>query len=152
MIDVALSDHFTLREMIRTSVRSIDNMPPTDVIYRLTQLCNWVLEPIRERFGALRVNSGYRCPTLNKLIGGAPDSAHLYGCAADIEPAQDVPLGVIMEWLAHGNITFDQAIEEHAASSDWLHVGMLRPGREAMPRRQLLVMRDGEYTPWVSGH
>ena len=149
MIDVQLSDHFTLREMIRTSVRGIDNMPPPECMYTLTQLCNWVLEPIRTRFGALRVNSGYRCAELNTRIGGAKDSAHLYGCAADIEPIEDVQLSDIMRWLAHSGVIFDQVIEEHAASSDWLHIGTLRPGHEPMPRGQMLVMRDGAYSRWA---
>lgn len=31
-----------------------------------------------------RILSGYRCPGLNKLVGGAPLSAHLKGNAVDI--------------------------------------------------------------------
>ena len=51
---------------------------------------NWdllrVLEKIREHFGApVRVNSGVRCATHNKNVGGASRSQHVYGTAADIK-------------------------------------------------------------------
>ena len=45
-----------------------------------------VLERIREAVGGkpVIINSGYRCPTHNKAVGGAPASQHLAGKAADI--------------------------------------------------------------------
>jgi uncharacterized protein YcbK (DUF882 family) len=43
------------------------------------------LDIIRERVHhALIVNSGVRCPVYNAMVGGAPNSAHLTGRAADI--------------------------------------------------------------------
>ncbi len=36
--------------------------------------------------GAIRVNSGFRCPSHNKKVGGSSKSRHLRGCAADISP------------------------------------------------------------------
>lgn len=46
-----------------------------------------LLDAIRERFGApLFVNSGYRCPAHNRLVGGSADSQHMRGNAADIRP------------------------------------------------------------------
>jgi uncharacterized protein YcbK (DUF882 family) len=45
------------------------------------------LEKTRATYGsALKVNSGYRCPAHNKEVGGAADSAHVKGLAADITP------------------------------------------------------------------
>ncbi|MGN0929795.1 MAG: D-Ala-D-Ala carboxypeptidase family metallohydrolase [Alphaproteobacteria bacterium] len=44
-----------------------------------------VLQPLRDEWGKpLIINSGYRCPELNSLIGGKPTSQHLRGEAADI--------------------------------------------------------------------
>ena len=44
-----------------------------------------VLEQIRTHFGApVTINSGCRCPTHNKSVGGGKKSQHLYGKAADI--------------------------------------------------------------------
>lgn len=45
-----------------------------------------VLESIREHFGnkPVIINSGYRTPDYNKKCGGAKDSQHMRGTAADI--------------------------------------------------------------------
>ena len=43
------------------------------------------LQKIREHFGQpVTINSGYRCSTHNKKVGGTPNSQHLLGKAADI--------------------------------------------------------------------
>lgn len=44
-----------------------------------------VIEDVRSHFGvSTTVNSGYRCAAHNKAVGGASNSQHLYGRAADI--------------------------------------------------------------------
>ncbi len=44
-----------------------------------------VLELVRLRFNKpVKINSGFRCPTHNKLVGGAKDSQHMYATASDI--------------------------------------------------------------------
>jgi zinc D-Ala-D-Ala carboxypeptidase len=46
-----------------------------------------LLEAIRAVLrGPVRVLSGYRCPVHNHDVGGAADSQHMYGTAADIPP------------------------------------------------------------------
>lgn len=43
------------------------------------------LEAIRNHFNApVRINSGYRTPSWNSKVGGAPNSYHCKGMAADI--------------------------------------------------------------------
>ena len=45
-----------------------------------------VLEKIRSHFDApIKVTSGIRCPDHNRAVGGASNSQHLYGKAADIQ-------------------------------------------------------------------
>ena len=45
-----------------------------------------LLEKCRELAGIpFHINSGYRSPQSNKLVGGASESAHLKGMAADIK-------------------------------------------------------------------
>jgi uncharacterized protein YcbK (DUF882 family) len=44
------------------------------------------LETVRALAGGhpIRIVSGYRCPPHNKAVGGAKNSQHMYGSAADI--------------------------------------------------------------------
>ncbi len=52
------------------------------------ELVDRVLQPLRDRVGhPLRINSGYRCPELNRAVGGAPTSQHVKGEAADVAAA-----------------------------------------------------------------
>lgn len=54
-------------------------------------LAEEVLQPLRDAWGGpLKINSGYRCPELNRLVGGVDSSQHLLGEAADV--ACDNPL------------------------------------------------------------
>jgi zinc D-Ala-D-Ala carboxypeptidase len=49
-----------------------------------------LLERVRAQTGKpLRVISGYRCPVHNRAAGGASNSMHMYGAAADL------PAGVV---------------------------------------------------------
>ncbi len=53
-----------------------------DAVKELTEK---VLQPLRDIVGRpLRINSGYRCPELNRAVGGVPTSQHVKGEAADI--------------------------------------------------------------------
>lgn len=87
-----LSKHFTLHELTRSATAEkygIDNSLRFScdawIIDNLTDLCRFVLEPIREYVGdAVLVNSGYRCSRLNELLGGSVSSQHKAGKAADI--------------------------------------------------------------------
>ena len=45
-----------------------------------------ILEAIRNHFNApVKINSGYRTPSWNSKVGGAPNSYHCKGMAADIK-------------------------------------------------------------------
>lgn len=45
-----------------------------------------VLEDVREwADGPVSITSGIRCPDHNAAVGGAPDSQHVHGLAADIK-------------------------------------------------------------------
>jgi peptidoglycan hydrolase-like protein with peptidoglycan-binding domain len=53
------------------------------------------LQKIRDHFGKpVTINSGYRCPTHNKRIGGTPGSYHAKGMAADIAVKDVAPAEV----------------------------------------------------------
>lgn len=138
-----LSQHFTLEEMTKSQTASrkgIDNTPSPEVIENLKQLCENVLEYIRVRFGKpITVNSGYRGPKLNKVIGGAKNSQHMTGQAADIEIA-GVDNKVLFNWIKD-NMEFDQLILEYykegIPDSGWVHVSWSSNGN----RKQSLLIK-----------
>lgn len=140
-----LSPHFTLDEMLRTSrdvdgdprtPYTVDNRPSEADRRHLLILCRDHLEAIREVWGPLRVTSGYRSPRLNEMVGGARDSAHRFGCAADLIPMRKgVTVEKVWRWLKTSGLPFDQAIWEISKSgTHWLHYGIARPGY-GPPRR-----------------
>ena len=72
---------------------------PSGAHAALKELCELYLEPLRSRFGACTVISGYRHKAYNRRIGGAAKSQHVYdehpGCvAADVRFAKGTP----QEW------------------------------------------------------
>jgi len=135
-----LSQHFTLEEMTKSqtgSRKGIDNTPGQKEIENLKQLCENVLEKIRIHFGRpLNVNSGYRGPALNKAIGGAKNSQHMTGQAADIEIA-GMDNKILFCWIKD-NMEFDQLILEYykegIPDSGWVHVSWNSQGN----RKQVL--------------
>jgi hypothetical protein len=67
-------EKFTLEEFVRND-HGLANEPPEDVVPVLRRFCENILEPLRTWCGRLAiVTSGYRCPELNRLIGGTAPS------------------------------------------------------------------------------
>jgi hypothetical protein len=78
----------------------------SDAIHIDTALVD-ILDRLRERFGPIGINSGYRTPAYNAKIGGAKASQHLLGTAADTRYAQGVQLEEVAkyaQWLGAGGI------------------------------------------------
>lgn len=149
-----LSPHFTLREFLKSQAaarRGIDNIPTELAVANMRELCQFVLEPIRAKFGTVVISSGFRSPRLNKAIGGAPTSQHMTGEAADIE-VPGVPNDVIARWIV-AKLDFDQVIREFSVPGDpmsgWVHVSYRN---RAMNRHSILTARrvDGR-TVYIPG-
>lgn len=121
-----LSKNFSLDEMTRSETakkKNIDNTPDPRQIEFLRELCEKVLQPVRDAFGPVNISSGYRSPKLNVAIGGSTSSQHcaLRGAAADIsmgEKNKDV-FNFIKDELV-----FDQLIWEFGTDENpsWVHV------------------------------
>lgn len=128
--------HFTIEELCRSDTarsRGIDNTPTEDVKRNLTALVDNVLDPLREWYGRpIYVNSGYRCPALNKAIGGVVNSQHLTGQAADIDVNDRSENRRLMKHI-EDSLDFDQLIWENGGA--WVHVSYRPDGRN---RRQVL--------------
>ena len=158
-----LSPHFTLGELCKTSVNSLDgNIPGQEEIENLKRLCPW-LEELREEGeyfkgreeGGVRsenrleaevpivITSGYRSPEVNRCVGGAHSSNHLTGCAVDIrcvgiEQAiryAAIVLDIADEWKQD----FDELlIERNRKGRYWVHFAV-RPPEEGNRRKTLFI-------------
>lgn len=70
-------------ELAKMGVRNVINT--FEIRDAVISLVTKVLQPIRDIWGKpMTVGSGYRCPELNKMVGGVPTSQHQKGEAADI--------------------------------------------------------------------
>ena len=80
--------HFTISEMLKSDTalkHALWNGATKEAEENLKALIESILDPLRELYGRpIHVTSGYRCPKLNRLVGGAPNSQHMRGEAADI--------------------------------------------------------------------
>ena len=139
-----LSAHFTLHEMLvsETAVRfNFDEQfePSKSVVQNLERLCQQVLEPLRLLLNApIHVNSGYRCPRVNQLIGGATGSQHLVGQAADIV-VFNTDVETLFQTIRATTLPYDQLIQEfgrwvHASSRDKPRRQVLRATKNAIGR------------------
>lgn len=106
-------NHFTLQELkksVTADKLGINNNIPLSIIPNIEILINQVLNPIAEYMDKpIFVNSGYRCPMLNKAVGGVAGSQHVLGQAADIT-TKSRENDLIMERYIEENLTFDQMI------------------------------------------
>jgi hypothetical protein len=132
-----LTDDFQLWEFVKSDTadrHNIDNTPTPREIGHLTKLCEQILQPARDALGALKITSGFRSEDLNRFIGGASNSDHRQGYAADIIPV-NVGTRVFAEWVAE-NCDFDQIILEFGTSENpnWIHVS-------AAPRNRKEILR-----------
>ena len=144
---VRLSQHFSLGELCKTSVKTADgNIPSRVNIENLKRVCSW-LEMLRDEYNRrygdgnapIIINSGYRSPAVNKAVGGVTTSNHLTGCAVDIrvtDMKQLLRYAVILLDIAdEGREVFDELlIERNAKGIYWLHFAV-RPKDNRMKIR-----------------
>lgn len=149
-----LSEHFTLEEMTKSqtgSRKNIANDPSPTEIDNLSELCDHVLEKIRAHFKKpVTVNSGFRGKVLNKAIGGARNSSHLRGEAADIEIAGSDNFEVA-KWIEK-NLEFDQLILEYyipgKPTSGWVHVSW---SQKKNRKEVLTINKSGTHIGLIHG-
>ena len=130
--------HFTIKELCKSDTatrRGIKNEPTEEVVRNLTALVDNVLDPLREWYGKpIYVNSGYRCPLLNKAVGGVANSQHLSGEAADIDVNDTKENRKLFAWIEE-NCEFDQLLWENGGA--WIHVSYKRSGNNRQMVRRI---------------
>ena len=142
-----LSEHFTLSEMCKTMVKTADGNIPSHVhIENLKRLCGW-LEMLRSewnrRYGegddAIIINSGFRSEAVNRAVGGAKNSNHLTGCAADIRVAGIEQLiryaAILLDISDESREDFDELLLERSPKGTyWLHFAVRPSGNRRKVR------------------
>lgn len=142
-----LSKNFTLDEFTRsaTAVKNgWNNEPGPQELAALVSLVQNVLQPARDALSApINITSGYRSPQVNAAIGGAANSQHMQGQAADINAGSKTAQ---LFFLIRDTLPFDQLIWElgNDAAPEWIHVSYRSTGNN---RGQVLrYWPNGEYT------
>lgn len=136
--------HFTIEELTfseRARAQGIDNTPTQEALENLKVLMAG-LEEVRAIIGKpMLISSGYRCPELNKAIGGAKKSAHVEGFAADFTCPQFGTPDKAVRAISASGIKFDQCIFEDMGTR-WVHISFA----PAMRQQVLRIYKRGALT------
>jgi hypothetical protein len=142
-----LSSNFKLRNLsldcvFPHKIKAQKGLSEREIVCNLQNVAINLLEPIREKYPNLTINSAFRgTPSIEGKI-----SQHEKGEAIDLQFKGLTPrdyLGV-SEWIIK-NVAFDQFIFEHG-NSIWLHISCKRNSPQ---RKQILTMYKGKYTPGI---
>ena len=145
-----LSRNFTLSELIKsdTAIRKgINNNPNAEQIEKLKELCENILQPIRDHFGRVKITSGFRSVELCMAIGSSANSQHAKAEAADFE-CMGTDNAELADWN-YMNLDFDQLILEFYTpgepNSGWIHCSWI----EGTPRASFLhAFKEGGKTKY----
>lgn len=128
-----LSPHFSYEEMTRSSwaeKHGIDNTPDDLQLAALINICWKLGEPLRETFGPIRINSGFRSETVNTGVHGVGGSKHLSGEAMDIH-INSLEQGKEYFKFIQKNIDFDQLLFEfNRKGAMWIHCSVCLDPKE----------------------
>ena len=113
MKNFKLSEFFDSIAADRNGIKNEPSIDERATIERnINLLVDNVLDPIRDRLCTpIIITSGYRCPKVNRLVGGVNNSQHMSGCAADFHVRGFNPL-MMYEVFSdiYNTMEFDQLI------------------------------------------
>ena len=128
-----ISKHISYKEGVRSNTATrlgIDNTPNNEQLDNMETVAEEVFEPLRAYVGGpIKINSFFRCPELNKAIGGSSKSQHCKGQAMDIDDTFGRCTNAEMYHFIKENLDFDQMIWEFGDDDnpDWVHVSYVSP-------------------------
>ena len=144
-----LSKTVTLKEATysTTAIRKgIDNTPNEVQIENMKRTAVKIVDPTRNRFPGARINSFFRCPALNRAIGGSKNSDHMAGRSVDLDSDGNLLNIAIFDFI-RTELDFDQCIGEYPDENgvfQWVHASI----REKDNRGQVLVKLKDKYIPF----
>lgn len=132
-----ISKNFTLEEMLRSASATRKGYkeqfaPPDHIVQNLTALAVNILQPLRDELRqSIFISSGYRCERLNTDVGGAKNSQHMTGEAADLQATGTMSNKVIFETIKKLKLPYDQLIWEFGDQNEpaWVHVSFGKRNR-----------------------
>ncbi len=144
-----LTENFSFEEFCNTDKTEFQaqNLLQGEAFKNNMTLVCLELEKLRAfMFRPIYINSGFRCPELNKAVGGTLTSQHTTGGAADfvVKDFQDLSgLNFIFDWCSN-HFNYGQLIFETPPNkSPWIHFGIPREGRE----KTRFIYENGVYKP-----
>ena len=141
-----ISKHISYKEgvySITATRRGIDNTPDDDQLSNMELVAEEVFEPLRNYVGGpIKINSFFRCPELNTVIGGSRKSQHCKGQAIDIDDNYGRVNNAEMYHFIKEHLDFDQLIWEFGDDDNpnWVHVSYV--SQEDNRNRCLKAYRD----------
>lgn len=129
MKNFKLSEFFVSSTADKNGIKNEPSLDARATIERnINLLVDNILDPIRGKFCApVIITSGYRCPQVNKLVGGANNSQHMSGCAADFHIKGFTCLMMRQVFLnIYDTMEFDQLI--YYRSKNIIHVSYVENG------------------------
>ena len=136
-----LTPHFSLSELTVTSnkdLKATNQVQAEKQLGKMYMLAGFA-ERVREIVGKpLIITSGYRCPALNKAVGGASSSQHKLAEAIDFK-CKGLTNEQIACKIAVSDLKFQQLIIEHSGGAAWVHISI-------GSKREVLRYKDGKYT------
>ena len=147
-----ISEHISYKEGVHSITamrRGIDNTPNDDQLSNMELVAEEVFEPLRVYVnGPIKINSFFRCPELNKAIGGSGKSQHCQGQAIDLDDTFGRATNAEMYHFIREKLNFDQLIWEFGDDDnpDWIHVSYVSP--EDNRKRCLKAYRENNKTKY----
>ena len=148
-----ISEHISYKEGVHSITamrRGIDNTPDDDQLSNMELVAEEVFEPLRVYVdGPIKINSFFRCPELNKAIGGSSKSQHCQGQAIDLDDTFGRATNAEMYHFIKKHLDFDQMIWEFGDDDnpDWVHVSYV--SEKDNRNRCLKAYREGGKTKYA---
>lgn len=138
-----ISKNFTLEEFCASEtarkygiINQITTSEQRDAIFALVLK---VLQPLRDLWGKpIHINSGYRCPQLNAMVGGVAASQHTKGEAADLKTGSTSATYQMMK-LVRNTPEIWKEVDQMIGYNNFVHISHRRFGKQ---RNQLLYNKS----------